>query len=1658
MIINTKKRLQIKNKIIRGIFIAIFLLAIIAVTFFADIVPTDIILNPIEDVDPQIIRTVQNRAELETEIAFANTAGEPVYIVLLNNLSYIGTPHTAIVIGEYADVTLISEDDEQFSFSVDSTSQRHFVVHGTLRIGNVTLAGNSPATTVAHGGIDVEEDGRLLLRDESVIANNRWGSGGGVHIADGGLLVIYGGTISGNVAMSTSSNTGGGGVNAVGEDSKVYLLSGAISGNTTLGAAATVGGGGIRISGGEFTMAGGEISGNWTPTNGPGGGAHLISATFIMSGGEISDNWTGGAGRIGGGDGGGVHVAGRYGSIELSGTALIARNEAGQGGGFNLNITTADVEQGGIHPFTMSGNSRIENNHARTAGGGMRLSGYEVTMEDNAAIYNNTANTAGGGIHFASHPHSRLFIYDNASISSNASNANGGGINMTGGRTYLRGGEISGNRTRVNGNGGGIHVEGGATWFTMTGGEISDNWTSGIGNGGGIHSATAGGTGNLHFSISGGEISGNHTSSGHGGGIFLYARRLVMTNMTVSGNWTGGSGAGGGLHLTSSVANVTPFAITGSVISGNRTGGSGAGGGIHLTNTGANAQFPLTGSEISGNWTGGSGNGGGAFLSGVQFTMTDSEITDNWTGGSARTGTGNGGGAQILGAGSALTLSGTNLIARNEANQGGGFNLDLTESQAATAHHFIMNGGRVENNTARTNGGGLRNSGFHITMIGTVVHENQAGHQGGGIHFASNPHSRLFMYTGTVISENISGTVAEDPPAPITSYARHGGGLSLTGGRTYLRGGEISGNTASTHPDAEAGRGGGVNLRGGAAFIVGTPDGLVGGTIYNNRAFAGGGISIFETATSNVVFHYGLIDYNHSLEQGGAVNVNIGTFTMHNGIIERNTSGTHGGAIRLSGASTVTLHAGYVRDNTASGNGGAIHAGAALNNDLYIGEDLYILRNTANGSDGGGGINFTGGRIVVRGTVSYNRAYNGDGGGVNIAGGHITVGGVSTFPIQAVTIDGASINHNFSVNAGGGLGVERAIVNVLIQYTEILYNRADDRGGGIRFGLTGPRNSDTSEGAVRYPGVITLGNEVTIRGNTTAGPGGGIFVGSSFVNYMYINDGVMIYNNSANDGGGIYIRGGYVTMNGGIIGHDTPQYANTAVRNGGGINFNVAHGVLPGKFTMNGGAIAGNTAGGTGGGLHAHGANVGDIVTIDGGVIRYNTASNGGGFSLRNATAILRNATIKNNTAHNNGGGIWIGTTHANGFWLYSGSIINNRATNGDGGAIFVTDTITQNPILTAPQPHLAYPRLRYISEDVDFGTYVEGQPLLSTNNFAGGGGVAPPDNHLDVAPGRFNALLMTNHIINYRSDWRVTFNLNGGNIGGNTSPITWTFQTGWSALARTIGTNRGTYSPPLTSPLPIPPAGPPIPVREGYVFMGWGNLDWEDGDDEMGGTYTVIRTSAYVADHVVVGSTIFVAQWRPNPSFSFHKTNQDIYNDPQWDDQDWIDDVLLSGAHFSVFRYMGTGTPASGIVTQAMIGVSWQLVDTFVSTGNFSTPISFQMTPGRYYQLMETVAPTDFQLPRGQWRITLVVGEYAAPDGFRITAQGTSAIPTFVAAGGESVDGVLFGGTLFVGNLPYSVPPMGITHGGGTAFAMLVVAVLGAGLAALKLYGKKEA
>ncbi len=385
-------------------------------------------------------------------------------------------------------------------------------------------------------------------------------------------------------------------------------------------------------------------------------------------------------------------------------------------------------------------------------------------------------------------------------------------------------------------------------------------------------------------------------------------------------------------------------------------------------------------------------------------------------------------------------------------------------------------------------------------------------------------------------------------------------------------------------------------------------------------------------------------------------------------VIAKNTNDGDGGGIRVENNSQLIITGGVISNNTANrGYGGGIHTkGEAIITDTAI---------SGNRSDGydGGGIFAESTLNLSKSIVSGNHAGGWKGGGI-YANSDAVIRQSTIQDNHAETAAG-----DFYWNSGGG-GIYANGRRTTIEDTVIEGNSAKGGGGGVF----------VSDGNDKK---LELNGKVLIKDNQ-ATSGGGIWLGQ--YGSTEIKDGVSITGNRStggigewyvNGGGGIFAFGnGSIIMNGGEITHNTAQW------NGGGI-------YTRSEFVMNGGIIANNTAcDNLGGGL----AGLWSHSYMYGGEISHNQAQTGGGIGLYEAKLDLDGGLIDQNTAYSHGGGICVALSSE--LNMAGGTISNNQSTHYEGGGLALTHNGKAQLI----------PKKGNI--------YIRGNKSLTTEHWGGGG------------------------------------------------------------------------------------------------------------------------------------------------------------------------------------------------------------------------------------------------------------------------------------------------------------------------------------------------
>ena len=275
-------------------------------------------------------------------------------------------------------------------------------------------------------------------------------------------------------------------------------------------------------------------------------------------------------------------------------------------------------------------------------------------------------------------------------------------------------------------------------------------------------------------------------------------------------------------------------------------------------------------------------------------------------------------------------------------------------------------------------------------------------------------------------------------------------------------------------------------------------------------------------------------------------------------------------------------------------------------------------------------------------------------------------------------VNGATISDNKAGRNGGAIYLTKDDVpytsELHINYGSIRGNRATGNGGAVC--VEGLANNPLPA----FIGTPT-GTEDLVIANDTATNGGGIYVKYGDVTFYRGQMGgvdltdpshpVYLTNvASGGDGGGIYVDGGSFNMYGGTFAYNEATKSGGTGGNGGGFYVN------NGTIDVEGGLITHNTAADKGGGFYVDPTNANDTTFIKQGAlgaeVSYNQAHDGGAAYVLDGVLSLEGSTIGHNTAVN-GGAFY----SAAGMIDFSGGLIEGNYASGNGGGIYVAPGAT---------------------------------------------------------------------------------------------------------------------------------------------------------------------------------------------------------------------------------------------------------------------------------------------------------------------------------------------------------------------------------------------
>lgn len=574
---------------------------------------------------------------------------------------------------------------------------------GSIALDNVQVENNKvTATDGMGGGVFLQGNhngaGTLTLKNGTNIKNNAAGYGGGVFLKGDAKLNSDG--ADGRVTISNNTAAIGAGIFTqtwVFQKLGITCVPGIVLNNTDiLGNAATQNGGGIYATDGvTITAKDSSISNN--SAGGWAGGVFAYNGVVINAENTKFLNNTADAA-------GGVYAA--KGVVLNAKNTKFLGNTAKSGGGILLwDNSSADLNNsevsgnkatgngGGVYIWDSTcsltaSNGTVFRENSASNGGGIFSSGGAVTAED-STFEKNTAVMNGGAI--AATQNSSLTVRS-SKVLENTSGDKAGGILAEKSTLEVTDSIIDGNRASL---GGGLYISDidapGETKedkpeHTITRTEITNNTADGMGIGGGIY------LGAQKLTITDSKLTGNNTISKNGqtqgGAIVAYSPGdFTLDNTLIQGNT---ADIGGGIHVLSTDDRDSHIILCNNTrITGNVA--NLFGGGIFLDNMNNPAVLELVNASVDNN-------------------------TANVAGG-------------IGNYGSIVVLKDGAVLENNTAKQYGG---GLYNRGKVT----VESGATVMNNTASTYGGGLYNKGEATVESGAKLYNNHAALAGDDIYLA----------------------------------------------------------------------------------------------------------------------------------------------------------------------------------------------------------------------------------------------------------------------------------------------------------------------------------------------------------------------------------------------------------------------------------------------------------------------------------------------------------------------------------------------------------------------------------------------------------------------------------------------------------------------------------------------------------------------------------------------------------------------------------------------------------------------------------------------------------------------------------------------------------------------------------------------------------
>ena len=581
-------------------------------------------------------------------------------------------------------------------------------------------------------------------------------------------------------------------------------------------------------------------------------------------------------------------------------------------------------------------------------------------------------------------------------------------------------------------------------------------------------------------------------------------------------------------------------------------------------------------------------------------------------------------------------------------NRGGSGGAIYTHSYGGTT----VSNSSFDNNEARNDGGVMYAYYSGSITVSDSSFDNNEARDDGGVMYAYNSGSITVSDSsfddnearsdGGVMYAYYSGSITVSSSSFDNNVAGYDGGVMYAFASSIITVGN------SSFDNNEAGDDGGV-------ICTYNSDGIIVGNSYfdNNKADHDGGVMSLQQSSSIAV---GNSSFNNSKagHNGGIMSAQYNSsITVGNSSFDNNVASYDGGVMSAQYSSSITMRNSSFNNSKAGHNGGIMSA--QYNSSITVGNSSFD--NNVASYDGGVMSAQYSSSITMRNSSFDNNVASYDGGVM------------SAQYSSSITMRNSSFDNNV-VGYDGGVVYAFASSSITVRNSSFDNNEAGDDGGVMSAQDSSSitvRNSSFDnnvagdDGGVMHASInsrITVGNN-SFDNNTVCRDGGVVSsTTSTKFHIIFKNDCCTFFNNSANEGGVVFVRDAYFIDLGSM-------YCGNMAVNGGVITLN------GGSIKVTASRFMNNTAKNSGGVLYTPLHRYEHVMKLETSYLNNNNAISGGAIAiLSNATIILTESIFTHNNAIR-GGAIYLLIGND---LIASYSYFFHNLAKSDGGVIYSED------------------------------------------------------------------------------------------------------------------------------------------------------------------------------------------------------------------------------------------------------------------------------------------------------------------------------------------------------------------------------------------------